>query len=198
MRPASAKGPKGRARPKTNPFSINWKLSNVPVWIKTQAPTPNPSDQVEGVQTKEISKSKIIGLSTGTNLTNFEDDNSDEWEEKIMVRKGLNIPEDIKEHINDLQLMSEMRKSEVLLNSMIRSIRNVKDCLRPNDRVTAYKEGDERDVFQKNRLKIELDIEDCEDNLDEWRQRKKEIKEAVRNAEEEDVMIYTFVDRKRN
>lgn len=198
MRPVSIKGPKGRSRPRNNPFSINWDFSNASVRIGLHHSVTIPTDQVEGVQAKEISKDQIRGVSTRTNLTNFADDNSDEWKEEIMVREGLNIPDDIKEHIEDMQLMSEMKRSEVLLSSMIRSIRNVKDYLGTTDRVKAYKEGDERDSFQKNKIEVKLDLEGSVENLEVWKRKREEIKEIVRNTKDEDIIIYTFVDRKRN
>lgn len=112
--------------------------------------------------------------------------------------EGLNIPEDIEKHIDDSQLKYEMVHSGPLLNSMVEAIQNVKECLDANDEIKAFVEGDERDVFQKNRIKVSLDIDDSEDNLEEWSQKKDEIKKAVRSAESEEIMIYTFVDRKRN
>ena len=196
MRPASVKGPRGRSRPKTHTPILNWESSDVPGRIKHQVVISE--EQIGNFQIKQISKGVTEGLSKRTNLTNFEDDNNDEREEEIMIEEGLNIPDDIREHIEGMQLMSEMRESGVLLNSMIRSIRHLRDYLGTTDQVKAYKEGDERDAFQKNKIEVKLDLEGSVENLEEWKRKRKEIKEIVRNTKDDDIMIYTFVDRKRN
>ena len=115
----------------------------------------------------------------------------------MVAGQGLNIPRDIERHIDDSQLKYEMANSDPLRDSMVEAIQNVKDCLKQNDEIKALVEGDERERFQRNRIKVSLDMDDSEDNLEEWSQKKEKIREAVRSAENEEIMIYTFVDRKR-
>lgn len=146
-------------------------------------------------QVKELVEKRFEGFSIQNSLsTKHEDDNSEEWEE-VMAERGLNIPEDIEQYIEDPQLNSKMVQSEDFLASIVKTIRRVESLIGPNDAISAYIEGDER-TFKKNRIEVLLALEDDTDNVDEWLEKENQIQQAARDAESEGEMIYTYVDRK--
>lgn len=93
------------------------------------------------------------------------------------------------------EMKERLSENRRLRKSMIKALREVRDYLKDFDDASfeAVVEKDMEDPsIQRNVIKVVADIE----TVEEWKEIEKNIRERVRNAEEEGMMIYTLVERK--
>lgn len=129
--------------------------------------------------------SKVTGIDSSSIGADYKD--------AIRISVGM-FPTDVRDNISD-EMKSKLRVNNELRESVIEAIREIKSYLDGKGSVKADVDRDVEDpTWVKNRIKVEADI----NSVKEWKKLNDSIKKIVRKSEKENVMIYTYVDRKKS